>query len=127
VIEPGKERAFLYGIAMRVASDARRANNRRGTSVAVEDEVLVDAAPTPEDLLDQKRAREHLDALIARMPDDLRGVFVLYELEGLTMAEIAAALDLAAGTVASRLRRARELFATFVAKIEANTKGARHG
>ena len=127
VIEPGKERAFLYGIAMRVASDARRAHNRRGTSVAVEDEVLVDAAPTPEELLDQKRAREHLDALIARMPDDLRGVFVLYELEGLTMAEIAAALDLAAGTVASRLRRARELFATFVARIEANKKGTRHG
>jgi RNA polymerase sigma-70 factor (ECF subfamily) len=126
VIEPGKERAFLYAIAMRVASDARRANNRRGTPVAVEDS-LVDAAPSPEDLLDQKRAREHLDALIARMPDDLRDVFVLYELEGLTMAEIATALELAPGTVASRLRRARELFATLVARIEATTKGGRHG
>ena len=127
VIEPGKERAFLCAIAMRVASDARRAQSRRGTSVAVDADVLVDATPTPEDLLDQKRAREHLDALIARMPEDVRAVFVLYELEGLTMAEIAAALELAPGTVASRLRRGREQFNTMVARIDATTKGARHG
>jgi RNA polymerase sigma-70 factor (ECF subfamily) len=37
-------------------------------------------------------------------------VFVLYELEELTMIEIARTLELPAGTVASRLRRAREVF-----------------
>jgi RNA polymerase sigma-70 factor (ECF subfamily) len=37
-------------------------------------------------------------------------VFVLYELEGLSMAEIAGLLELPPGTVASRLRRAREEF-----------------
>jgi RNA polymerase sigma-70 factor, ECF subfamily len=51
-----------------------------------------------------------LDALLASLPLDLRTVFVLYELEELTMAEIARALDLPMGTVASRLRRARETF-----------------
>ena len=37
-------------------------------------------------------------------------MFVLYELEELTMAEIARTLELPAGTIASRLRRAREAF-----------------
>ncbi|MEJ7601707.1 MAG: sigma-70 family RNA polymerase sigma factor [Kofleriaceae bacterium] len=126
VIEPGKERAFLYGIAMRVASDARRAQHRRGKPAEIELEILVDGAPSPEDLLDRKRARAQLDAVIASMPDDVRGVFVLYELESLTMAEIAVALDLAPGTVASRLRRAREVFSSLVARIAAGT-GSRHG
>src|SRR5688500_3155134 len=86
VIEPGKEKAFLYGTAIRVAADARRAQTRRGGSPAdVELDTLGDGAPNPEDLVDQKRAREMLDEIIGRMPDDAREVFVLYELEGLTM------------------------------------------
>ena len=38
---------------------------------------------------------------------ELRAVFVLYELEDFTMAEIARTLDVPTGTVASRLRRGR--------------------
>jgi RNA polymerase sigma-70 factor (ECF subfamily) len=41
---------------------------------------------------------------------DLRAVFVLFELDQVTMAEIAEILDIPAGTVASRLRRARVAF-----------------
>ncbi len=37
-------------------------------------------------------------------------MFVLYELEGLKMADIAGLLEIPPGTVASRLRRAREEF-----------------
>ena len=125
VIEPGKEKAFLYATAVRVAADSRRSHARRDHGADVEPDALGDTSDNPETLVDQKRARELLDAIIGRMPDDARDVFVLYELEGLTMAEIATALDLPAGTVASRLRRARELFAAAIARHEA--KGARHG
>jgi RNA polymerase sigma-70 factor (ECF subfamily) len=41
---------------------------------------------------------------------DLRTVFILYEVEEMTMAEIATVLQIPPGTVASRLRRAREDF-----------------
>jgi RNA polymerase sigma-70 factor (ECF subfamily) len=41
------------------------------------------------------------------MDTDLRTVFVLYEFEEMSMAEIASALRIPQGTVASRLRRAR--------------------
>jgi RNA polymerase sigma-70 factor (ECF subfamily) len=44
------------------------------------------------------------------MPLELRTVFVLFELEEMTASEIAQTLDIPPGTVASRLRRAREIF-----------------
>ena len=115
-IELGKEKAFLFGTAVRVASGMRRSAARRPGEL---DDAVDVARPPTDELLDQKRARELLDELVARLPDDTRPVFVLYELEGMTMAEIAACLELRPGTVASRLRRAREVFAATVARLEA--------
>ena len=116
-IEDGKERAFLLGTAVRVAADARRALGRRRAHVT-DDAMpeLADPTPAADELIDRKRARALLDDIIAEMPDDGRAVFVLYELENLTMTEIATALALAPGTVASRLRRAREHFEAAIAR-----------
>lgn len=116
-IEEGKERAFLYGTAVRVASTARRTSSRRRT-VPPADEAIdpADPGPAADELIDRKRARALLDDLVARLPDDTRPVFVLYELEGLTMDEIATCLEVPPGTVASRLRRAREVFQAAVAR-----------
>lgn len=50
---------------------------------------------------------EVLQAALDRLEPDLRTVFVLREIEELNYADIAATLDLSAGTVASRLNRAR--------------------
>jgi len=124
-IELGKEKAFLFGTAMRVASDTRRAVQRRRQSPADEQAELVDGTPALDELVDQKRAREILDDLVDQLPEDTRPVFVLFELEGMTMAKIASYLDLPAGTVASRLRRGRELFAAYVARLEA--RSTQHG
>jgi RNA polymerase sigma-70 factor (ECF subfamily) len=73
---------------------------------------------TPEQLAQRRRARELLDEILDAMAFDLRTVFVLYEVEELTMAEIAEALDLPPGTVASRLRRARADFQRRVARLQ---------
>jgi RNA polymerase sigma-70 factor, ECF subfamily len=124
-IEHGKEKAFLFGTAIRVASDTRRAALRRRQSPADEQVELVDSTPALDELVDQKRAREILDDLVNQLPEDTRPIFVLFELEGMTMAKIASYLDLPAGTVASRLRRGRELFAAYVARLEA--RSTQHG
>jgi len=115
-ILPGRERSFLFGTALRVASDARRALARRGEVVEDGLERIADATPGPDQAIDQQRARAVLDEVLATLDLDLRAVFVLYELEEMTMADIAVTLGLAPGTVASRLRRAREAFQASVAR-----------
>ena len=108
-IRIGAERAFLFGTARRVAADFRRL--REPTADAVAGEELSDESfPSLEDLVDQKRARELLDSLLDAMTLELREVLILQEGEGMTLSEIADALEIPHGTVASRLRRAREEF-----------------
>ena len=119
-IVAGKERAFLFGTALRVAAAARRMRARR-PSVAEPDDVarVVDGSAGADEVADRTRARVALDRVLDEMEEDLRVVFVLYELEEMTMAEIASCLELAPGTVASRLRRAREDWQARVARLRA--------
>lgn len=109
-IEPDRERGYLFGIAANVAAHARRKVAR---AKEVPDETVgepIDLAVRADVLLEQKQARAMLDEVLDSMENDLRVVFVLFELEELTMVEIATTLSLPPGTVASRLRRAREGF-----------------
>jgi len=117
-IRVGYERAFLFATALRIASNARRAFARRDARHDDALDRVVDPTPSPEQLADRARARELLDEVLAALDLDLRAVFVLHELEEMSMAEIATTLELAPGTVASRLRRARELFRAEVARLK---------
>jgi RNA polymerase sigma-70 factor (ECF subfamily) len=116
-IEVGRERSFLHGVAIRVASDARDAERRRGGPTAELSEHAESLDPTPDELLDRKRARQRLDEILGAMGIEERTVFVLFEIEGLTMAAIASLEGVPPGTVASRLRRAREIFAHKIARL----------
>jgi RNA polymerase sigma-70 factor (ECF subfamily) len=60
-----------------------------------------------------------LDDVLGAMDNDIRTVFVLYEFEDQTTAEIGRLLSVPRGTVASRLRRARIVFRERVATLEA--------
>ncbi len=117
----GSERSFLFGTAMRVASDARRATARRREVAGDDSQEPTCPTPHADELLDQRRARVFLDEVLDEMHLDLRTVFVLFELEEMTMAEIAALLALPTGTIASRLRRAREDFEAAVKRRQAQT------
>lgn len=122
-VELGKERSFLLGTAHRVAADARRARRRRpGLDGPDEPDDLTDNAPSIEDLTDRRRARALLEQVLEAMSEDERAVFVLYELEGLAGPAIAEALELAPGTVASRLRRARQTYEQAVRRLRARLR-----
>lgn len=69
--------------------------------------------------------RRALDQLVEVWPDEIRTAFVLFELEGLSVPEIAELTDTKQGTVASRLRRARELFQAGVKRLRARAAGER--
>jgi RNA polymerase sigma-70 factor, ECF subfamily len=109
-VAPGSERSFVLSTAFRVASSFRRSLKRRSEVDDSELAQLESPDLDPEALAEQQRLRRVLQTVLDDLPIDLRAVFVLYELEEMTMAEIATTLDLPAGTVASRLRRSRETF-----------------
>ncbi|MBN1608284.1 MAG: sigma-70 family RNA polymerase sigma factor [Polyangiaceae bacterium] len=109
-VEPGKERAFLVQVAVRVASNTRRSHARRPEQGIDCCDLSTHPDPHPEALLDAKQERQALQRILESMPDEQRAVFILFELEGLTSSEIAQALGIPPGTVGSRLRRARNKF-----------------
>jgi RNA polymerase sigma-70 factor, ECF subfamily len=125
-IEPGLERSFLLGTAHGVAANARRSNERRrevhgDAALATQ----ADHAPDPEQNVGSREAAEILDAFLASLPEELRTVFMLFELEGMTMASIAESLHIPPGTVASRLRRAREDFHEMAKRVQAGSPSVR--
>jgi RNA polymerase sigma-70 factor (ECF subfamily) len=102
-VAPPAEWAFAYGTARRVARDARRKAASRPEDAderAVADASIAGHAGASDD-------RRLLDALLDTLSDEHREVIVLVELEGMTLAETAALLEVPQGTVASRVRRAR--------------------
>lgn len=116
-IIPAAEKSFLFRSAKHVASHVRRSLARRRLE-PIDDHVL-SHDESPEQAVSQKRAREMLDDILSRLPDDLRFVFTLFEFEDLTVPEIAQMLEIPVGTAASRLRRAREHFKVELRRIEA--------
>jgi RNA polymerase sigma-70 factor, ECF subfamily len=121
-IANGSARGFLFRVASHVASKVHRSRKRRPETPGLELADEVDLSPTPDALLDQRRARDLLDRILAELTEELRSVFVLFDVEGLTKLEIADALGIPEGTVASRLRRARQEIEAHVQRYQARAR-----
>jgi RNA polymerase sigma-70 factor, ECF subfamily len=116
-IREGRERAFLIGTATRVCANyRRRAHVRHEVGEQLDEHPSQE--PDAERLLMRKRLRQRLDVALAALSEAHRSVFVLYELEGLSVPEIAELSGLPPNTVASRLGRARAKFAEAAARLE---------
>jgi len=114
-VDPARERAFLFSTTQRVVAEIRRSSRRRREEPLGDIETERAVLPQPDEAVEQKRARERLDSILSELSDELRTVFILYELEQMTTPEIALLLGVPLGTAASRLRRAR---AAFLSKVE---------
>ncbi|MGQ9903077.1 MAG: RNA polymerase sigma factor [Anaerolineae bacterium] len=107
---------WLYRIA---ANEAFMALRRRKPETVSVDEVqptpegeqepiqIVDWCCLPEDELLSSEARQHLDKAIDRLSPALKAVFLLRDIEGLSVRETAEALNLTEAAVKTRLLRAR--------------------
>jgi RNA polymerase sigma-70 factor (ECF subfamily) len=115
-------RGWVYGIALKVASEHRRRHSRLAEENLVP--ILTEPRSGPEE---QSAARQRvalLHSILTELSDEQRAVFVLAELEQFRITEIAELLGININTAYARHRAARKLFATLLAHHEqtANTR-----
>lgn len=110
-------RPWLYGIALRVASDYRKsARNRREVLSAEPPEA--DGSPArPDEELSAEQNRELVLEALDSLDFKNRVIFVMHDINEHTMAEASEELDLPAATLYSRLRVARDQFTAAVQRI----------
>ena len=104
---PAKVSTWLLTIATRLALDSKK--KRRLDSEPLDDQDVPAAArSTPELTLERRELGQAIAEAAAALPDDQRAALVLAEMHGLSIAEIAEALDVPENTAKTRLFRARE-------------------
>jgi RNA polymerase sigma-70 factor, ECF subfamily len=121
----GSVKTWLFGILRRVVSDYRRTLRRKpslvGKAEAIEPDAWKSGGNTPAENAEQNEAMRLVTRLLEELDDDKREAFVLAELEEMTTAEVALALDLNPNTAASRIRAGRVAFEAALGRHEAAT------
>lgn len=113
-------RSWLYGIALRIASDHRRsAYVRRERAFADPGELDDTSGRDPHA---DTEARQALHVLLGELDQDRRDVVVLYEIEGFSMKEVAELVGCPLQTAYSRLYSARAALSQAV-----SLRGRAHG
>jgi RNA polymerase sigma-70 factor (ECF subfamily) len=112
-------RTWLYKICQRAASDYRRRASFR-------QEIVTDAASPDLDrdeagIAGRMEARSTLAFALDQLDEDKRHVFVLYEIEGMTMREVCDIVGCPLQTAYSRLHAARDIV---IAALEPERKDA---
>jgi RNA polymerase sigma factor (sigma-70 family) len=114
-IMTGSERAYLHATAIRIVQAMRRRAQRE----VLEGDLDLgrSSAPSPEEAAQQKRARELLEALLDCLEFESRAVFVSFEVDGLTIPEIATSMAISREAATCRLRHARRRFRALVRNL----------
>jgi RNA polymerase sigma-70 factor, ECF subfamily len=114
-------RPWLFGFAFRLAADYRRLARHRAKLVgdAADLECAAQSAPPADDQVVTREAVELVHAALDRLDFDQRAVFILHDIDGCPMKEVADALTIRINTGYSRLRLARVRFASAVRKVMA--------
>ncbi len=99
---------WLYSIASNACVDFTRRESKRKTDSIDDVAFELPDLRSPESEAEQKELRLSIANAIDALPYEQREVIVLREINGLSYAEIADALDIEVGTVKSRIARARE-------------------
>jgi RNA polymerase sigma-70 factor, ECF subfamily len=123
--QPDSLRSWVYGVVRRTVSGyhrARRAKDGQGLEVSLLDETFPSIQLTPFELTEQNDQVQLLAKLLDELDDPKREVFVLAEIDEMTVPEIAQALEIPLNTAYSRLRTARQAFEQALARHTAHEK-----
>jgi len=109
---------FVYRVAVNAALNRRRSLGRRRTQTEAFGEVHAvgqlgpKPGADPEASLIGDRLRARLTSEVLALPEALRAPVILFDIEGLSYSEISEVLEVAEGTVKSRIHRARQALRT---------------
>ena len=112
-------RSWLFGIARRLARDHRPSGRLELLGPDLLDALPDHAGASPLATVERRELACVLYEILAELSEDKREVFVLVELEQLSVADAAIALHQNANTIASRLRAARQELAQALARRDA--------
>lgn len=105
-------KSYLYRIALNIAADKRRAENRRLTrSEADLLLALPDDAPSPDREVEARRDVQVLSEALMELPERRRNIFIAAWVEELPRADIAHRFGVSVRTVKAELKSAREFCA----------------
>lgn len=99
--------AWLRRVALNVARNARRARLRSPLVPMALPPELEDLR-SPDTDTNARQLRQRLLALLEHLPEDERAALVLFEIEGLSMKDVADALDASLATAYRKVQSARE-------------------
>jgi RNA polymerase sigma factor (sigma-70 family) len=102
-------RAYLFGIARRQLIYHYRSNRREGDRFDPMLESVCDVRGSPSQIAAMREEQQMVLDALQNLPLDLQITLELHYWEGMTVAEVGAVLEVPAGTIKSRLHRAREL------------------
>lgn len=112
---------WLFGITRNVVLHHRRSHARHLRRLTVAPPPS--AGPEPDDVVAQHEAEAIVDKFLDTLGDEHRVTFILADIEGLRMPEIAEHLGVNLNTLYSRLYSARKQFARFIAETRLGTGG----
>jgi RNA polymerase sigma-70 factor (ECF subfamily) len=115
--EREKVRSWLYAICARVARDHRRRLRRRREHLTAAPPEAWYLPPQAAELA-QRQSLALGERLLQSLPEKQRTVFVLYELEQMSMPEVALAVGCPVQTAYARLHKARERITAEVARAQ---------
>lgn len=115
-------RSLLYGIARRVAKRQRDQESTRQTRIQPLS-VTPDPRPNLEQRLESQRKAEVVSQALAAMDEGKRMTFVLADVEGMSIPEVARCLGINVNTAYARLRAARERMRQTIARHQAREEG----
>jgi len=123
VQHPESLRSWIYGIVRRTVSGHRRTHRAKVARELVVANAGSRPAPTPLDLTEQAGELKLLNKLLAGMDEGKREIFLLVELDEMSVPEVAEALEIPLNTAYSRLRAARQAFEDALARHSLRSEG----
>jgi RNA polymerase sigma-70 factor (ECF subfamily) len=120
-------RTWLFGIVLRIAGNELRARRRRNARFAPKQDsgfwnTLADASGGPVELVEAREGMRQVEQALLELSEEHRQVWVLVELQSLSVPGAAAVLNIKLNTAYGRLRHARAEFRKILRRLMGETE-----